>query len=71
MGSNLLAAAETEINKSSTSTGDGSTSTGCVGCTGDAAALFAANAGSYSSTAQSYGDSGTVAAVVVGITLNP
>jgi hypothetical protein len=68
LGSKSIADAETEINMSSTSTGGGSTSTGSVGCTGDAAALFAANAGSYSSTAQSYGGSGTVAGVAVGST---
>lgn len=62
-----LGDAETDINASSGS-GNGSGSTGSVGCTGDAAALFAANAGSYSSTAQSYGGSGTVAGIANGAT---
>jgi hypothetical protein len=67
LGTKSLADAETEINKSTTSTGaTGSTSTGSVGCTGDALAFFTKNAGSYPSTAQSFGGSGTAAGIANG-----
>ena len=62
LGSKSLADAETEINKSTTTTSDTS-STGSVGCTGDALAFFTKNAGTYPSTGSSYGGSGTVAGI--------
>ncbi len=69
--SKSLADAEADLSQgsgtSSGSTSTGSTgSTGSAGCTGDTAALFAANAGSYASTAQTYGGSGTVAGIANG-----
>ena len=67
LGSKSLADAETEINKSGSSTGGAaSTSTGSVGCTGDALAFFTKNAGSYASTASSFGGAGTVAGIANG-----
>jgi hypothetical protein len=56
LGSKSLAEAEAEIIKTSTSTGG-------VGCTGDALAFFTKNAGTYPSTASSFGGSGTVAGI--------
>ncbi|CAN5605271.1 hypothetical protein BH11PSE7_BH11PSE7_17770 [soil metagenome] len=62
LGTKSITDAETEIN----SAGSTGTSTGSVGCTGDALAFFTKNAGTYPSTASSFGGSGTVAGIANG-----
>ena len=67
LAAKLLSSSLTLSNAVSAVSGGGTTaSTGAVGCTGDALTFFTKNAGSYPSTASSFGGTGTVAGIATG-----